>query len=811
MAMTLILDAGGGDTLDLMDDTKHFVGATNGQQPEELLDWSEPGLLRVPLMITGASPTQIASNVSSIERMLSRAKRAWRESRSRLVVATMAQGQADTLDWDLRGGKLWVGQIAPDEGDLAATLDLWLASDGGRGDAVAWGTTGTLTNGAAAFLVEDVPGDRDAWTKLVIRDVSTAGKIVQRVRVARRSGQALALGDFDPVVDCTAVSPATLETSEGFGGNFARRSVSGTVALPIARAVMPAGALNRGEFDVLARVRDGAVVMSAPSGLGKTDVNPAAQTTVVSTPREITRRQNVLGSPSSGTSFSATWDQATLDGSLLLLWVFGPSVTCNASTMPSGWRRRTLTNAGSFSIALYYKRNAPSESSTGNFTFATSGQRYFVAQEQTNAASGDDPGVYAVEGGGTVTFTLPFDITYAFNALAQGQDPNISSRRYNAEADTWDESPVVTPGQRAIVAVCRDDGNADLDEVYNGFEVIASNNGMVISEASVGGTTIVRFLGFDDGATIDTEPWDALIVTLIAATDSVSSTTGIEPTPGDLVAAVRNIRVQGIDATGNTTNATSSVASTITADGGRVDLSWSAPANGTPIGYRITWERVIAGQPTLYFELDTPTNATTYSITTEENVAMVAALPATSGAVASPNAFRASVGTPNGDVYQEWEATVSEQLGAWHNLLLGTIDAQLIPPLLDGTVLDWAIQVDGLSSGGPAANLDVDYLFLAPHDEAVLELWHPTLALDEQVEWVAETHPSGRFTICYARDKTTGAEEGLLAHAGVLTLAPLDDILAVELDVGGGVDDVVDAKCTVNLTYYPRHSWHEGA
>lgn len=72
---------------------------------------------------------------------------------------------------------------------------------------------------------------------------------------------------------------------------------------------------------------------------------------------------------STGSAANITWNTPTTSGNILIAVVASSSTTGNANqNAPSGWTQAVTSNNSRNRVTIFYRQNAPSETTTGNFT-----------------------------------------------------------------------------------------------------------------------------------------------------------------------------------------------------------------------------------------------------------------------------------------------------------------------------------------------------------------------------------------------------------------------------------------------------------
>lgn len=264
-----------------------------------------------------------------------------------------------------------------------------------------------------------------------------------------------------------------------------------------------------------------------------------------------------------------------------------------------------------------------------------------------------------------------------------------------------------------------------------------------------------------------------------------------ESDPGELEPDDYDFRVRAIDASGNPSDATTTESVTVTDDGSSVDLDWSAPS-GTISYYEVYWSR--SG---VVRKVNTPTNAVAYTLTSEANAIEVAALPSTSGGVASSNFLRGRFGLEAGGT-TAWKSKRMERIGVWHKIHMGTFDAPAVVGLFDGTRPDWRFQTQAASGGGPAANVEIDAIWILAHDQPQL-----IVEADDEITtprvWIIEQRPDGRIAAWL--EDGVGNVVGRVDATGELSMTPGDNFLTVMAEKASGEFELVSAAWTQQIEF----------
>lgn len=305
--------------LNLHDINNYFI-----PQPNNPGEWlGEDGTVRFPVLVRGSSASNVAAKRRAIIAEINRAETAWRFGReSERVALAVALQTIDTVYFDVQGGPNVGPAVRVRErhhGGTSEIVDVTLACESENGVAITRlaadvrATSGTLTNGSAKILIDGIQGDRPARTRIELQDVSTSGAI-NRMRLSIVSAESLVLSDWEPWVDIAHAGSSNQSDGSAFGDSYERVNLSSASSWSfLGRAVMPAGAMQRGWRHLYLRLRDHASTTPAPSGLGSSIDAPAQ-------PGAITQRQTAVGS-GTGTQVSASWGSLTQNGNTLMLAV----------------------------------------------------------------------------------------------------------------------------------------------------------------------------------------------------------------------------------------------------------------------------------------------------------------------------------------------------------------------------------------------------------------------------------------------------------------------------------------------------------
>lgn len=158
---------------------------------------------------------------------------------------------------------------------------------------------------------------------------------------------------------------------------------------------------------------------------------------------------------------------------------------------------------------------------------------------------------------------------------------------------------------------------------------------------------------------------------------------------------------------------------------------------------------------------------------------------------------------------------VSTLLGAsrWETVLLATSP---LPPIArqDGSAaLAWQIVIEAMSGGTNTPTLDIDAVWILPHDEPQCSAAVPLAANTAPLTWIIDTRRDLRPSALLL-SAPGGSVEGQAEVIAPFTLGPGDNLITILADVSDGqgnlVSDIVDTSFTVQLRIVPRYTFARG-
>lgn len=719
--------------------------------------------LTLPVRVRGATADAYLDQVATLNALLAEAARAVMTGNQGWVTLSVRFGAAGAFSYfDVLAGQCDLPDTFPPGNIARGTLTL-TCLDAARSDPYATTATGALSNGAILFVVAGVPGDAEALVRA--RVTTTAA----RARLSRRARAGATTGDWSPWADLTTTPTGASNVADAaaLGGAFKRRSIASASWSDIASATLPAGALDTGRASVLARLRDGGgQPVGAPTGLAGT----VAESTLPATaavPSGTIVQTRTGGSTGNGASGAATLSAlpATVVGNVLIAAVTATGANAYAIAAPSGWVlvKDLRSPAADGEWWLFARENSASITGTVTWTITrTSGTAAWSADvifhEVATTLAGGVINALAAQTYSAADVALTIDPTNAGDLiLGFAWTPGATPALYLGA-----ETEVATRGGRlaSFARMATDDASAALTLVYASTPVAAIAGAVALG---------------------------------LRATPAAAA--------GSLAPGAYTARVQAVDISGALSNASAGTVVTVAAAGASIAYAWGAPAVGVVAGYVLTVQAPDGSFRAFAFDAAT----TSYAMTDVALGATAGGLPAVSGATASPGRFRALLnGAPIGD-----EVTLPAA-GSWRLVDVGAGLLGATARALDGSRGGGTLTIQGASGGGGAANLDADAVFLPALDEPTAAIETTDLAASTGL-LVLESDRALRRSIGWEAPSggpaTTVTSAALTA--GLLTLAPGDNLVAVALDGAAGVSDL-SLTANVTLTIWPRARYGRG-
>lgn len=768
-------------SLNLMDGTKHFILPGT-------LDMTTPGEIRFRLMFVGTTPDARVANENAVQQTLNLAAIRARQNGGDWVAFTTQRMTTASVAFDVRRGSISPQGI--EIGGLYSQADVTLVTlPYGRGDAIDLTPASlTVANGDPGILLTAIPGDcpEGALVRLELDDTSPSG-VINLLQIGRYSGSGLlAATDAAPWVDTTAMIGAiTTSDSSAFGGSYAWRT--DTAQVDLARAVMPAGDLVQGKRDVWARVKAVGTAMGQPG----TPTLTATESTKVTTSNRAIGSIDIgatgIDRKTSGTTTAPTWTAPTQDGSLLVRICFRDATT-GLPNNPSGWKKLLERD---FSVgvpiySVYYIRDAPSRSGS---------ESAVVWGTASSSATNTDVLIEILNGNAIIGYESDDDWSSAATQSIVMDTPLKSGFPQEMALALFMLTSAGTPDRT--------------DFLWNGYTEIASVslNGLVAAwqtvESQQAEIPVAK-------VTLDASyNGNGLLLHINPQMTSETVATYSDPLPGNLAAGTYTVRVQGVDTFGTRSNASASSSSvTLTNPYGALTASWTAPT-GDVAQYVVTVQK-----GTTYREFLTGTTATSFTITDLAAGKAVSGLPATTGAVAPSPRLIPRIGTTG---QASADLTTLDEIilpsdNQWHLVRLDSLMGREFPPAAatqDGERADWAVEFQQRAANGLSATVQIDGLFMTPHDEPSATIWKQGLDLATKRRWIIESHRSGRGLVVRLVDLTDGTtiKESLVAD-GLLTAASgMDTIISLSMAQAAGVMPLAAQMAVHRVTVWPRWGW----
>lgn len=631
------------------------------------------------------------------------------------------------------------------------------------------------TGKQAGAYIWPIPGDADALYRVELEDASTTAA-VNRVHIGAWQGR---LGEGQPFCLLNAVEGSSVSTG---GLTQVGTWVPGTVTDDTWRSIGVIDStcnLPDGRYDVIARVRDTAPNISAP-----TLTSVAATGSIYA--QQIARETHKLNPDN--TSLTLPIPAPTRQGSTLVLMAqaIGPPAAWGTAQMSA-----TVTNGGDLTWSNLF--------TSGPATTLGKAQAWIV---QNAAPVGSEVTVQWSRSPNENTVTLSLiEIVGAASSSLDTTDTDYLDSRTSADLESGTAS--ATPSVAGGLALSFGGGWNDWANPFT-QPIIDSGEWYSVSSLT-SGSIYARPIPTTDaiearwrkipvvGMFPDPieEGWYVLLALFKAEASSGSS----------IGTGQWSVQVTAITADGVESLPSDRLVAQVVSSGAAVSVAWDAPENGTPAKYRIYRNR---GTGWGYFETS-DASATSYVFTTEAGI--TAGSPPTQTSTIA--ALRLAVSPASGATIAVGRSTsVRRANGIWEPIALGSIS---LPPVTpgEGTMPDgWQVHIQARNEA--AYPVECNGFWLVSSDDGQVQAWRPRLNGTEPRQWIVDT----------ARDELTTAvlmdgasDAGQLALVpGVLTLRSDGGAhISVRPDIADGVSDLVNADLRITrVLVTPRHHYLSG-
>lgn len=756
MAINVILAAGDGDVVDQFDLTTYVVAQGLSAPPPE--PGARTRAIELTLDINASDADALWTAWGNVEQKLTQARRA--AGPYGLGTGVTLSVQLDTTEWvyfDVLDGVLSLSNLGILSFHNYAVLSL-VCLPYGRGDryTATLDPATTLTNGdGMSVLIEEIPGDCPALCRVRVNDVSTGSAVINGIRIGARSLHGLESGDFDGILDLTASGGGvSVSESNTVGGSLVRLSPPLMDWSTVARVTMPAAQYTTGLYDLMLRCRDAASIMGMPTQRSAT--GGAAGTTAG--PTRWRQWQTTTGTDNSA-ELTINWPAWPGRIITLSLGIRG-NVT---PTTPAGWTLRASQVNGTTCGAYHYDKYSDGTETTVTINLSGAadewrlvyaewfGLDYTTAPDQTVTATGTSTGPTVLSG------TLGQNTELVIGLIAFGG---------------------------ALTSVTK--GAA--------YTALVQTDPLLVQYR----TTTVTTSTANNATLSSSQAWAAVSVSYRVELYGVVNTT-----VPNLAASTYHFMVSALNASGGESVALD-LGSVAAAANAAYHLTWTAPTTGTVAQYRLYWNR---GAGWKY--RDTGDDVTTASLWTETSASTGDPLTVIAG---EPASFRLLVGIEGETQPFETPAAVAHLSNTvWELLPMGL--ATLPPQAADdgGTPRDWFIDVQVKSTSETPSDVDVDALWLFPHDEPQTYVWVEGKALATNRDHLIDTRRDGILVATLLEDGTTTPAGQLMSRNAPLMLGPGSAQLVGHLEAAAGVSDVTDLKADLTVELTPLYRLLRGA
>lgn len=752
----------GEQRLDLLDHDSHYVlyGAisfsdvreSGGSQGSKVVGQVVERSATFDLLISGADNQTMLQNKRAFETFADLADAAYGPLGTGQPVRLYYEwGDTDTGTW------FTVKQVVTEYKDIHPTFLVCTVTVVTVGTAlgvpVRIAESVTLTQGTAGSVyIGGVKGDTPALCKLTIRDkrAGGGGVAVNRWLVGRHGHRNLYPGGYTPVLNATPVSPATsVADASAVGGTVARLAGLTDTYQRVATVVQPAGDQEIGRRDVWAVVKDSSAPIATPS---------APSLDLLRSISVFTRAYAF--DATSATTHTFTWGVTTTDaasGALptdrkTLRFIVTSKNTSAAPTAPGYITRRTI---GAWYVLENYDDTAELNVTVSHGGVAMANFEVWgivfdgVAAGASSAANDQHARDYdtsqQIDSGVTPKLSQAYELALAW--LKAGV----------AVGGTGVQTPIIENPTDWKTEMTKDGG------IIAWYQTDATDG--IQARASIKAT---------DGA-----PWWADVETYKALTEF----------PPSLDAATYHARVVALDGAGGY-SAASSETTLVVGDNSAIQIDWSAVS-----GAATYWLFLMNQSDGIwkFVEVD----GTSYTLTNMDDL--------TPGdyptvAVTTTAQLRAVVGLASGGGGQQPGPAVFPVLANGHAeaVYFGTFPWPPVPRRQDGTVEQAALWFEASHPTLTGTNLDIDAVWLLPHDEpqAIAEV--PAMDVVVPATWVIDSRHDGRAT-CVLYD-TGGDEQGAARALTAMTLNPGGNILSFLGMVSDATTEGYVASATTTYT-----------
>lgn len=632
------------------------------------------------------------------------------------------------------------------------------------------------TGKQAGAYIWPVPGDADALYRVELDDASTTAA-VNRVHIGAWQGR---LDEGQPFCLLNAVEGSSVSTG---GLTQVGTWVPGTVTDDTWRSIGVIDStcnLPDGRYDVIARVRDTAPNISAP-----TLTSVAATGSIYA--QQIARVSHKLDPDHQ--SLTLPIPAPTRQGSTLVLFAqaIGPPGAWGTPQMSA-----TVTNGGGLTWSNLF--------TSGPATTLGKAQAWYV---QNAAPVGSEVTVHwsrASLNANTVTVSL-IEIVGAASSSLDTTDTDYLDSRTSAALESGTAS--ATPSEAGGLALSfgggwNDWANPFTQPIIDGdqwYSVSSLTSGSIYARPIPTTDAIqaqwrkIPVVGmFPDPIE---EGWYVLLALFKAAASSGSS----------IGTGQWSVQVTAITADGVESLPSDRLVAQVVSTGSAVSVAWDAPENGTPAKYRIYRNR---GTGWGYFET-ADASATSYVFTTESGI--TAGSPPTQTSTIA--ALRLAVSPASGATIAVGRSTsVRRANGIWEPIALGSIS---LPPVTpgEGAMPDgWQVHIQARNEA--AYPVECNGFWLISSDDGQVQAWRPRLNGTEPRQWIVDT-PRDELTTAVLMDGASDAGQ-LAIVPGVLTLRSDGGAhISVRPDIADGVSDLVNADLRITrVLVTPRHHYLSG-